>query len=167
MNAHERVEYHLDSILEKHIECNTKLLDMIKEERHYIVHNVLDKLEKISEEKMVVRDAINALENERMVLMPHFNERYAIGKKEVRLEDIIDAVPQPYKTRYTHKRVCLKKLLEDIKIAHEGNKLLIQQALTFHEKAFSLLHNLAQTQLGYGQGGEATHDEHRLCDRVG
>lgn len=167
MNTHERIEFHLDTILEKHIECNSKLLDLIKEERQYIVHNTLEKLDAINQEKMMLREAINALERERMVLMPHLRDRYNIAREDVRLDDVVEAVNEPYKTRYRHKRVCLKKILDDIKIAHEGNKLLIQQSLSFHERAFNLLYNLKSQQVGYGEDGGTRHKEGRLCDRIG
>ncbi|MBU1863484.1 MAG: flagellar protein FlgN [Candidatus Omnitrophica bacterium] len=160
------IEQQLDDILEKHVMSNNKLLELIKKERHCIIHNELEALAEINEEKLAFKNAIAEIEKERMALMDSFRARYDLEAKTTRLKDLIGVVEEPFKTGYEQKRKKLKSLLRMIKISHEGNKKLIQKSLCFHEKSFMLLFGLTKEKVGYAPSGEIVHNQKRLIDNV-
>ena len=57
MNNHGHIEHILDEILAQHIECNKKLLELIRRERQYIIHNELEALDGVNNEKLSLNEA--------------------------------------------------------------------------------------------------------------
>jgi len=166
MNTVENIEQQLDEILEMHIGSNTRLLEIVKQERLYIIHHELDRLEAMIEEKLALKKMITDSESQRAVLMPHFCRRYGLQEKQIRLEHIIGVVMEPYKTRYTQKHNILKSLLQTIRMAHDVNKRLIQKSVAFHERSFFLLFGLLKENVSYGASGEMTHSQKPLVNNI-
>ena len=164
MNNHGHIEHILDEILAQHIECNKKLLELIRRERQYIIHNELEALDGVNNEKLSLKDAIAMLETRRASLLPQFIKQYGLSKGHVRLEDILQAVPEPYKRQYKEKQGILRDLLRRIKITHDGNKMLIERTLSFQERSFMLLFGLTRQHVRYGSAGDVQHDQKHLFD---
>ena len=166
MNESEHLEHQLDDILTHYIECNRKLLDLIKNERHHIIHNELEALDRVNDEKLTLKEEITALETQRISLLHEFIKQYSLPKGQVRLEDLINVVPEPYKDNYKSKRETLRKLLRNIQMTHDGNKMLIERSLNFQERSFMLLFGLTRQNVRYGATGEVQHDQKLLVDSV-
>jgi len=166
MNNHVSIEQLLYDILNKHIQSNTELHEVVRSERDHIVHNRLEELEQVNEKKLALKVAIAKLENERMALLKPFVKKYHISKSQPQLKDLIAVVEEPFHSQYTHQRSALKKLLSAIKITHDGNRILIQKALRFHERSFQLLFGLTKQHLGYEKTGVVKHKNKRLIDSV-
>ncbi len=166
MNEDKRIESILDEILAQHIELNKKLFELIKNERHCLIHNKLDALDEVNNEKLALRCEIAEVEKKRMMHITDFVKKYGLSKAHVRLEDIICVVPEPYKSSYKMKRDLLRNLLKKIKILHDGNKIFIQRSLNFQERAFMLLFGFTQQKVQYGARGEVQHNKKPLFDSV-
>lgn len=158
------IEAQLDEVLAKHIAYNKQLLEVIKHERHCIIHSDIVPLDEINRKKVTLKQKIAEAEEERLNLIGLFEEKYTIEKKPVTLSDIIEIVPKEWKISLKKRQSSLRALLGTIQVAHKGNRMLMERSLNFQERSFMMLFGLAQENVGYDTKGKMNHSHKSLID---
>jgi hypothetical protein len=98
--------------------------------------------------------------------MPAFKEKYAIEKEPVQLSDIIEKVPEPYREELCRLQKQLRRLFDNVKRVHQGNRMLIERSMSFQERSFMLLFGMSKQNVRYEKNGKMSQHGEHLIDSV-
>jgi flagellar biosynthesis/type III secretory pathway chaperone len=159
-------EHGLDELLDKQIACIHSLRGIVQSEYRAIVHNDLGQLEGINQEKARVQEELHALEKDLQSILPRISAQYGIAASPMRLGNICDAAPEPYKTRFLLKKQELQYAVRAITRAHEVNRQIMQRSLDFQERSFKLMLEMGSEKVRYEAGGAMCRARKQLVNSV-
>ncbi len=145
----------------------TSLLALVKREQKYLIHSDLKKLEGAVRKKAALKTEIVSLEKNREAIVPLLVKKYGLDKKNPKLDDIVEIVPDDYKDIFKKKKSELKNLFDAVERTHAANEILIKKSVSFRERAFMSLFNIVQEQTGYQATGKVeSNNKRNLVDSL-
>lgn len=155
----------LEAILTRQIAIHREMLEVARNKQEAILKGDLEKLEKavIEERKLVAR--IEDEEGKRATVMPMVRKGLELDESVEKLQLVVEAMPEPERTRMLEVRAELKGLLEECQLKTRHNAELLKASLEHVEAFLRGISDAASKDAGYGRDGKRSGGGPSFIDR--
>lgn len=155
----------LEAILTRQIGIHREMLTVAQAKQEAILKGDLEKLEKavIDERKLVAR--IEEEEEKRATVMPMVRKGLELDASVEKLQDVVEAMPEPERTRMRDVRSELKGLLEECQLKTRHNAELLKASLEHVEAFLRTISEAVAKETGYGRDGKRSGGGPAFIDR--
>ena len=167
----EQMEENLDNliiIVEKEINYNIQLRDLLLQEQEILVSSDASALESVIKEQDYVIINIKKLEEIRKEYIGKILKNTGISERSITFNDIIQIVDDEYSDKLYRLAEEFKSVAKYIIKLNENNRYLIETGLEFLEENIKVFYGANEKELFYKKGGKKDKEKgnsFRIVDR--
>jgi flagellar biosynthesis/type III secretory pathway chaperone len=144
----------LESILKQELDLHNSLLHVAKEFNGAIKENDIELIRRKTTEQDEHICSIERLEESRNICCKSFLSQFNIAINNIKLTQIIDKLPDSWKTRLSQLHSSLKAVILELSNINSSNRILLEEADRIIGKTLTYIIKPVKSHCSYSQQGK-------------